>query len=54
MKEKISKKHRNHLKCLKGVALYRLRENFNHVMEAKKELGKKITESSLIVRDRCG
>mmetsp|Transcript_12652 Transcript_12652/g.20854 ORF Transcript_12652/g.20854 Transcript_12652/m.20854 type:complete len:495 (-) Transcript_12652:418-1902(-) len=45
MKEKILTKHRNRLKDPKGVALYRVRENLNHIMKAKKQLGMKITES---------
>ena len=45
VKEKILTKYRNRLKDPKGVALFRLRENLNHIMEAKKSLGKKITES---------
>ena len=47
VKEKILTKYHNRLKDPKGVALFRLRENLNlnHIMEAKKSFGKKITES---------
>lgn len=38
-------KHRNRLKDPKGVALFRVRENLNHIMKAKKSLGKKINQS---------
>ncbi|KAK1737367.1 hypothetical protein QTG54_012234 [Skeletonema marinoi] len=45
LKDTILTKDRNLLKDPKGVALYRLRENLNFIMKAKKELGKKVTGS---------
>ena len=45
IKEKILTKGRNRIKDKKGAALYGLRENLNHIMKAKKQLGKKITQS---------
>mmetsp|Transcript_28710 Transcript_28710/g.57810 ORF Transcript_28710/g.57810 Transcript_28710/m.57810 type:complete len:112 (-) Transcript_28710:42-377(-) len=45
LKDTILTKDRNLLKDPKGVALYRLRENLNFIMKAKKELGKKVAGS---------
>ena len=45
IKEKILTKSRNRIKDKKGCALNGLRENLNHIMKAKKQLGRKITQS---------
>ena len=45
VKHKIMTKKRNHLLDPKGVVLMRVAENLNHIMNAKKMLGKKITDS---------
>jgi hypothetical protein len=41
----ILSKTRNRLKDYKGVAYFRAKENLNHIMHAKKVLGKRITDS---------
>ena len=45
MKESILTKKRNRLTDSKAIALFRARENLRHLMNAKKILGKKITDS---------
>ena len=47
IKHTIMTKKRNRLRDPKGVALYRASENLNHIMAAKKALGKKINDSLL-------
>ena len=44
-KHEIMTKKRNRLLDPKGVVLMRVAENLNHIMNAKKMLGKKITDS---------
>jgi hypothetical protein len=45
LKHQILSKTCNRLKDYKGVAYFRAKENLNHIMHAKKVLGKKITDS---------
>ena len=45
IKHNILTKKRNRLQDPKGVVLYRASENLKHIMNAKKMLGKKITDS---------
>ena len=45
IKHTILTKKRNRLQDPKGVALFRASENLRHIMKAKKQLGKKITDS---------
>ena len=45
IKHTIMTKKRNRLQDPKGVVLYRASENLKHIMNAKKILGKKITDS---------
>ena len=45
IKHTIMAKKRNRLKDPKGITLYRASENLNHILKAKKILGKKITDS---------
>jgi len=45
IKHNILTKKRNRLQDPKGVVLYRASENLKHIMNAKKILGKKITDS---------
>ena len=45
LKDTILTKKRNRLSDAKANVLYRARENLNHIMNAKKILGKSITDS---------
>eukprot|EP00956_Cyclotella_meneghiniana_P020404 scaffold36024_cov32-Cyclotella_meneghiniana.AAC.1 len=45
LKDTILTKKRNRLSDAKAAVLYRARENLNHIMNAKKILGKSITDS---------
>jgi hypothetical protein len=45
LKHQILSKTRNRLQDYKGVAYFRAKENLNHIMNAKKVLGKRITDS---------
>ena len=45
VKHEIMTKKRNRLLDPKGVVLMRVAENLNHIINAKKMLGKKITDS---------
>ena len=45
IKHTIMTKKRNRLGDSKGIVLFRVHENLNHVMKAKKILGKSITDS---------